>query len=278
MDRREQNIRIFFDTENWMRSTEKLRRAVRRSRENSRLITPVEELELPALSTPRECRFEVSRERTLQAAARLGHEHPQSRICVLNFASATNPGGGVRHGSSAQEESLCRCSTLYGVLTDKTFQDGFYQFHRERKDTRYTDTLIYSPDIVICKSDAMVPERLPEKEWMRVDVITCAAPNLRQSQDQPQIPVEEVYELQLSRAKRILEAAAWAGADYFVGGAFGCGAFRNDPAVVARAWKDAAGDYTGRFDGIVFAVFCTPTEHANYDAFEAEFSRYTSYT
>lgn len=32
---------------------------------------------------------------------------------ILNFASAKYPGGGVRHGSIAQEEDICRNSTLY---------------------------------------------------------------------------------------------------------------------------------------------------------------------
>lgn len=33
-------------------------------------------------------------------------------VLVLNFASPVNPGGGVRKGSSAQEEDLCRKSSL----------------------------------------------------------------------------------------------------------------------------------------------------------------------
>ena len=39
MDRREQNIRVFFDTEDWYRSTEKLRRTIRKSIQGTKLYT-----------------------------------------------------------------------------------------------------------------------------------------------------------------------------------------------------------------------------------------------
>ena len=272
MDRREQNIRVFFDTESWMRSTEKLRRAVRKSRQGSRLILPDEEIVLPSVKEERSCRTTVTDERTGQAVRRIWSEMPGKRICILNFASATNPGGGVRHGSSAQEESLCRISTLYGVLPDPVYRASFYDYHRNLADPRYTDACIYTPDIVICKSDTAVPERLPEEEWVHTDVITCAAPNLRSVPEGREISGQELRELQLSRARRILAVAAQAGADAFIGGAFGCGAFRNDPAVVADAWHEAVQDFGEYFDRIVFAVYCPPSDRTNYEAFAKKFA------
>ena len=58
----------------------------------------------------------VSADRSFQAAMRLKKEFHESRIAVLNFANAFHPGGGVEAGASAQEECLCRCSTLYPLL------------------------------------------------------------------------------------------------------------------------------------------------------------------
>ena len=52
------------------------------------------------------------------------------KVCVLNFASATNPGGGVVTGSSAQEECLCRCTTLYSCLNNDAPRAAFYAPHR----------------------------------------------------------------------------------------------------------------------------------------------------
>ena len=246
MDRREQNIRIFFDTEQWYKTTEKLRRSIRKSLAGAKVV-PVSEALPEAVSADLETQCSVTPERTFAAAVRLAKENPGCRLGVLNFASATNPGGGVRSGSSAQEEALCRCSTLYPVLSSGQFKEEFYDLHRSRKDPLYTDTCIYTPDIVICKTDTAVPQRMPEEEWVRTDVITCAAPNLRHGSKDPSeegtfvLPSpEELLRIHTSRAERILAVAAQNGIEIFVTGAFGCGAFRNDPAISAAAWKEAS--------------------------------------
>ncbi len=96
-------------------------------------------------------------------------------VCVLNFASATNPGGGVKNGSAAQEESLCRCSTLYPTLKTRVLWDSFYSYHRQAESVLYSDACIYTPDIIVFKTDTEEPEMMEEKDWFKTDVITCAA-------------------------------------------------------------------------------------------------------
>ena len=111
-----------------------------------------------------------------------------------------------------------------------------------------------------------------------MDVITCAAPNLRRRPGNIHNPEyrapaiispEELYRLHLRRAKHILHIAAVNDADALVLGAFGCGAFRNDPQVVAKAYADALSAYQEYFRYIEFAVYCQPEETANYDAFNS---------
>jgi len=198
------------------------------------------------------------------------------RIAVLNFASATTPGGGVTKGSSAQEESLCRCSTLYPALTSNALWDSYYSVNRAARNPLYTNALIYTPGVVICKTDEDYPERMEEKDWVEVDVITCAAPNLRQrpgnmynlDQSAPVVvSPEELLALHKIRARHILTVAASKGVDAIVLGAFGCGAFQNDPTVVAKAYKGVLEEMKGYFSLIEFAIYCRQRETANYDAF-----------
>ena len=53
----------------------------------------------------------VSKKRSLEAAS----AYKDLNVCVHNFASASNPGGGVTRGANAQEECLCRCSSLFST-------------------------------------------------------------------------------------------------------------------------------------------------------------------
>ena len=219
----------------------------------------------------------VNKYRTFETAQYYQRKNPNAKIVVLNFASATNVGGGVTRGSKAQEESLCRCSTLYPVLnTDNNFKN-FYAYHRKRGDAKYTDRCIYTPNIFVLKSDTDFPKVLPEKDWIKIDVITCAAPNLRVNPNNAMNPGnskplkisdDELYKIHLQRAEHILTVAAYHGADIFIGGAFGCGAFQNNPDVVAKAYKEVVQKFTGYFQEIVFAVYCSPKDSGqNYIAF-----------
>ena len=54
--------------------------------------------------------------------------HSLERPLVMNFANAHRPGGGFLNGSRAQEESLCRCSTLYkSISSDKAWEMYHYK-------------------------------------------------------------------------------------------------------------------------------------------------------
>ena len=218
----------------------------------------------------------VSPKRTLEAAA--PYAYAGKKVCILNFASATNPGGGVTKGSSAQEEAICRCSTLYANLKEQYTWNAFYAPHRRAHNPLHNDDCIYTPDVVVFKSDTDYPQLLPEEKWYSVNVLTCAAPNLRErpsnemnggdGSDAVHISREDLQALHEKRMRRVLEIAHAKENDVVILGAFGCGAFRNPPTVVAQAMKTVVQEYRKNFETIEFAVYCSTQYNANYRVFQ----------
>ena len=273
------NIDIFNDSITFIKETENLKKALEKSRANQKLYLEKDEITIPA-NPKRNCETLVSGKRSFEAASRYARE--EKKVCVLNFASATNPGGGVTRGSSAQEEGLCRCSTLYPCLDIEDMWRRFYLPHRRAKASLYNDDCIYTPGVVVFKSDTVHPELMQERDWYQVDVITCAAPNLRAILSNSMNPYagdvaadigkEQLYELHLHRMERIMKIAAVNGAEVLILGAFGCGAFCNPPEIVAEAWKTIQSKYEAYFETIEYAVFCSKQDTSNYDTFSKVFS------
>lgn len=208
----------------------------------------------------------VSRKRTLEAAS----AYKGQRVCVLSFASATNPGGGVNWGATGQEESICRCSTLYECLHAKAMWYNFYGPHRKANDPLGGDDLIFTPDIMVFKSDTENPVLLDQSQWFVCSVITCAAPDLRpdpKTGRRINISNDRLKELHIKRIRNILSVAAANGCQVMILGAFGCGTNRNPPEVVASAMKEAVEEFKCCFETIEFAVFCEPRDEENYEVF-----------
>ena len=66
---------------------------------------------------------------------------------------------------------------------------------------------------------------------------------------------EDLQALHEKRMRRVLEIAWAKGNEVVILGAFGCGAFRNPPAVVAQAMKTVVQEYRMRFETI--ELLCT---------------------
>ncbi len=280
VDKRQQNISVFEDTRNWYSQDAMLKDAICHSKQHTKFYAPGAISPAPEMLTrfPEDMHILVSTERTLQAAGKYAGQ----KVAVLNFASATNPGGGVLRGSSAQEEALCRCSTLYPCLLGNDLWQSYYQMHRAQHDVTYTDACIYTPDVLVIKTDTNSPDRLPKDKIYPVDVITCAAPNLRLQPSNYMNPGhgaparltrEQIRTLHLQRARKILSVAAIHGAEVLILGAFGCGAFCNPPEVVAGAFRDVLPDFAHAFRTVEFAVYCTPRDDSNYRTFQQILTR-----
>jgi len=262
------NIEVFNDTQKVINSRKSLLDAVKNSNANQQYWV-TEEVPTFENRFDTDAKIVVSKSTSFGAARKYNGE-----IAVLNFASATNPGGGVTHGSFAQEECLCRCSTLYNNLILKEAADKFYLPHRSGLSPLHNDDIIYTPGVVVFKSD----DYKDYGTTKNVNIITCAAPNLREvpknefNSENTTVPAtisdDDLLELHKQRGRKILSVAAANKNDYIVLGAFGCGAFRNDPKIVAEAYKQILPVFKNAFKVIEFAVFCRDHETINYDTFK----------
>lgn len=280
MATRTDRVQIFQDTMNWIQSDPALAASVKKAKQNTTVFYEDDYPQFDASSVKEES-ITVTKNRSFQAAMQLSKEYPGSKIAVMNFANAFHAGGGVTKGSSAQEESLCRCSTLYPLLYRRTLRDTFYKHHHDLNTPKASDSLIYTEGVIICKTDEDYPLRMKKEDWVTVDVITIAAPDLRAKSNQYAAVVgngtcmnqAELFGYHVKRAIHMLTVAASKGADILVLGAFGCGAFENDPCVVARAYKTALEEFPDVFRKIEFAVYCSPQNQENYEAFQKAFEK-----
>ena len=276
MSTREERIRVFEDTLDWCKKDDDLSASIDRAKKNTEVFYEDDYPPLPAKQAV-DTEITVTGNRSYQAAMRLVKDNPGCKVAVLNFANAFHAGGGVKTGAGAQEECLCRTSTLYPLLYRNTLRYSFYAHHHDLKTSKASDSLVYTEGVVICKTDEDIPKRMPKEDWITVDVITMAAPDLRQKSNMHAPLVgngsymnnAELFGYHIKRAIHMLTVAAYKGADILVLGAFGCGAFENDPNVVARAYKTALEEFPKLFKKIEFAVYCPPTGSTNYDVFKS---------
>ena len=270
--RKQRLVSVFEDTMARIKQSAEWTSAMDYSIRNQQFIPESEIIaitDMPKADKPAE--IIVSRLRSFEAAAQSIGKH----VAVLNFASATTPGGGVERGASAQEECLCRVSTLYPCLADSKMKDAFYAPHRKHGNALHNDDIIYTPKVLIIKDDDHNMLATP----FLVDVISCAAPNLREKPNNAynsgdgnkvQISDNELLALHEKRARKIFASAIANGVEVLILGAFGCGAFCNDPYVVARAYKNVLPEFEQYFQTIEFAIYCRPADSINYDAFSWE--------
>jgi uncharacterized protein (TIGR02452 family) len=208
--------------------------------------------------------LEVTGETTQVAARRLVLDEGCEELVLLNFASAKSPGGGFLDGAKAQEEELTRASALHACLIG---QRDYYETNRACGHAVYTDHLIWSPRVPFFRIDS---GGLLDRPFL-ASVITCPAPNARALQrDWDPAQYEAVLR---RRAGKLLAAAQEHGHRQVLLGAWGCGAFRNDPVLVADAfagWLESP-RFVGSFHRVVFAVW--DPRGSNIAAFERRFGR-----
>ena len=217
--------------------------------------------------------FTLARKRTEERSYDPGQKGARP-VLVLNLANPVNPGGGVRRGAKAQEEDLCRKSSLLLSL-ESPKAAAYYQYNRSLQTYMGSDAVMIHPQVEIIRGGD--GELLPQT--VVVAVMTCAAPMLIYGMEGM---TQKQYEEMLSRRiTGMLKVAAYHGYRRLILGAFGCGAFRNDARVVSDLFYHALKefDFDGMkendlFDRIDFAVLDRTVDQYNYKEFRRNFEHF----
>jgi len=198
--------------------------------------------------------------------------HPKPPTGILNFASATRPGGGFLTGAIAQEESIARSSSLYISLATPT-ANQFYASHvHDDRGGFYTHAMIYSPNVLLFRND--------DGDWLKpikVQVVTSPAVNAKEvreahlARNQGQghsgggggragnhLLETTIHDVMRERMARILALFELRGVRNIVLGSFGTGVFQNDVRMVAGIWRELLYTRQARFgasfDNVLFAI------------------------
>lgn len=203
---------------------------------------------------------------------------------VLNFASAGHPGGGVQTGARAQEETICRRSTLtrsiFSMDAKYASQYGYPLFDGNHYPltTSLDFSMIYSPEVTVFRG-AGQDYTLMEQPF-NIAVITNAALNLRGRHSMRLTPdghmPDEAKDITRNKIRAILRVGLVKGHDSLVLGAFGCGAFCNPPQEMAQLFKEVMeeSEFKDRYRLILFAILSDHNDKSsNFQAFESVFSK-----
>jgi uncharacterized protein (TIGR02452 family) len=215
-----------------------------------------EDFKVDVISHQYDTKIEVIQQNS-QVAVKEATRH-DGKVCVLNFASYKNPGGGFLRGAMAQEEALCSVSTLYNILESDKLMEGYYLPNRDEKNYGlYKDRSIYTDKVLFESS-------------YYADVLTCPAPNAGTFNRYHAMHLEEglLKKTQLSRIDHLLSVAYANNVEVLILGAFGCGVFHNNAVDMANYFKQMLSNkYKGVFKEVIFAV----PDDKNFKAFEGVF-------
>lgn len=190
---------------------------------------------------------------------------------ILNLASRRRSGGGYDRGMSAQEETLCRLSTLSQLLYQyydpkyKCVQDAEVPHRFNAYPLNIDFGGIYSPDVMFFRHNLRDAYAFREKPFA-CGVITVAALSFREpnnycneerqymSSDGGFTPQGEA--IQLNKVRTIYRLALKNGHDSIVLGAFGCGVNKLPCDDVARQFAQVLeeSEFKGKFKALVFAI------------------------
>lgn len=171
--------------------------------------------------------------KTDECAIHYLNSNKATHVTIMNFASRHYHGGGYIGGAIAQEEDLCRVMPgLYPSLCRIP-----YPFE--------PDTVLITPDVEIMRDRNY--ELIRNKSYI-INVVSCAAPNLRNEKFDRERIISTLNNMYTAVKKFLPDT------DTLILGAWGCGAYGNDPKIMAQIMDHVNLKFYGLFKNVVFSV------------------------
>ena len=175
---------------------------------------------------------------------------------VLNLASRRNPGGGVKNGSRAQEESLFRSTNLF--LSMYRYAEYAEDYGLEKSRFQYPMPVrfggIYVPKATVFRAGAKDDFALLDTPYY-MSFVAVAAINHPELDADGNI-CQENANLTKNKMRTMLRIGLLNGHNSIVLGAFGCGAFHNPPKHIARLFHEVIDEkeFKDKYKLIAFAI------------------------
>ena len=199
---------------------------------------------------------------------------------LLNMASWQNPGGGVKNGAGAQEETIFRRTNLFRSLYQ--FAPYALEYGLPINKKQYPLDInfggIYSPLIICFRDDEKRGYKLRVNPFVFAVISVAGMERPHLTPDGKHIAPDYVNGVK-NKIRTIFRIGLLNGHDSLVLGALGCGAYRNPPQHVARLFHEVMEEreFKNKYAKIVFAILDDHNAHqkhnpeGNYLPFVREF-------
>lgn len=210
----------------------------------------------------------------LETAGKLTQEYGTPFVC-LNMANEHYPGGGYTVGCAAQEENMFRRTNAHFTLDETNLV-------KHGRDVVYTDAMramvggahgvnYLSEEPLVClkgkevyEAEDLGYEALADDEVFPFYELRSAAVNISHLKKPP----SDIKAQMAHRIAAQFAALKASGHRHVVLSAFGCGAFGNDPWMVARLYRQALLRHKDDLLVVAFAIFYAGSGKQNHEVFE----------
>ena len=187
---------------------------------------------------------------------------------LLNMASWQNPGGGVKNGAGAQEETIFRRTNLFRSLYQ--FAPYALEYGLPINKKQYPLDInfggIYSPLIICFRDDEKRGYKLRVNPFVFAVISVAGMERPHLTSDGKHIAPDYVNGVK-NKIRTIFRIGLLNGHDSLVLGALGCGAYRNPPQHVARLFHEVMEEreFKNKYAKIVFAILDDYNAHKSHN-------------